>query len=162
MDQNSCRDTFARLIGEETDALGELATLLDREYEHLTANAIEELKAAMKQRQSCVTRILRVDEERKALCRKYGKTNDLAGLEQLMLWCDPELTLAEGWRKCTEAATHAQKLNDRNGTVVGVRLTHVRDRLGTLLDGRRSMNTYGRRGFHAATVDSGRLLAAKV
>ncbi len=160
MDQTTCRETFARLIGEETCALEELSALLEQEHEHLRANAIDELKSAMKQRQGCVTRILRVDEERRALCRAFGRQNDLKGLEQLLLWCDPEGRLAAGWRRCTEAAARAQQLNDRNGAMVGARLTHVRDRLGALLDSRRSMNTYGRRGFHA-TVDSGRILAAE-
>lgn len=160
MDQNACRETFARLIGEESLALDELAGLLEREHEHIRTNAIEDLKLAMKQRQGCVTRILRVDEERRALCLAFGKSNDLKGLEQLLRWCDPAGTLAPGWQQCTEAAARAQKLNDRNGALVGARLTHVRDRLGALLDDRRGMNTYGRRGLHA-TVDSGRILAAE-
>ena len=161
MDQAACRETFARLIGEETHALDELATSLEHEHDHLKANATEELKVAIRQRQGCVTRILKVDEERRALCRSCGRSNDLAGLEQLLLWCDPEGTLVPEWRRCTEAAARAQQLNARNGALVGARLTQVREQLGVLLDSHRSMNTYGRRGVHAV-VDAGRLVAAKV
>ncbi len=160
MDPTACRTALARLIGEETSALQELAGLLAAEHGHLVANDVTALQADMRSRQACVTRILRVDEERRVLCRGLGRSHDLQGLEQLMRWCDPEGTLAGSWRQCAEAAGSAQQLNDRNGALVGARLKHVQERLGALLDSRRSINTYGRRGVHAA-VDSGSILAAE-
>ena len=160
MDQAACRTLLTRLIGEETSALEELARLLDVEHGHLQANDAAALQQAMRNRQGCVTRILRVDEERRQLCRSLGRPNDLKGLEQVMRWCDPDGTLVEPWRRCAEVAARAQKLNDRNGSLVGARLKHVQDRLSTLLAGRRSMHTYGRRGISSA-ADSGTLIAAE-
>ena len=160
MDQAACRTLLTRLIGEETDALEELVRLLGIEHGYLQANDATALQAAMRNRQGCVTRILRVDEERRQLCRGLGRSNDLKGLEQLMHWCDPNGTLVEPWRRCAEVAGRAQQLNDRNGSLVGARLKHVQGRLSTLLDGRRSMHTYGRRGIRSA-ADSGSLIAAE-
>lgn len=160
MDPAACRATLGRLIDQETGAVTELMSLLEREHEHLLANDVVALREAMRTRQQCVSRILRVDEERRRLCRSLGKPNSLAGLTQLMYWCDPQRTLAAAWQRCAETAARAQQLNDRNGMLVGVRLKHVRDRLGALLEGRRSSHTYGRKGG-LPSLDSGRILAAE-
>ena len=160
MDANACRATLARLIGEDIDALTQLMGLLDIEHGYLLANDVTALQEAMRRRQGCVTRILRVDQERAALCRVSGRANSLAGLTQLMRWCDPEGSLAAQWGRCAQLAGQAQQLNDRNGALVGARLKHVQDRLGTLLDNRRGTHTYGRRG-QETVMDSGRLLAAE-
>ncbi|HEY1899824.1 MAG TPA: flagellar protein FlgN [Steroidobacteraceae bacterium] len=146
MDPQTCRDQMGRLIREETTALGELATLLDREYAHLQASDVESLGSVMRERHQCVARILKVDDERRGLCRTLGRPHDLKGLESLLAWCDPRGTLAAGWADCTAAAISCRGLNDRNAALAGARLQNVQSRLGTLIDGRRETVTYGPRG----------------
>jgi flagellar biosynthesis/type III secretory pathway chaperone len=146
MDAATCRTQMARLIHEETTALGELATLLEREYTHLQASDAESLTVAMRERHQCVARILKVDDERRALCRALGRPHDLKGLEALLKWCDPQGTLAGAWAACTAAATRCRGMNDRNGALAGARLQNVQARLGVLIDGRRETVTYGPRG----------------
>lgn len=146
MDPKSCRDKMSRLIQEETAALGELAVLLDREYGHLKDSDVDSLGAAMRERHKCVGRILKVDDERRGLCRALGRPHDLKGLEALLKWCDPQGTLTSAWADCTAAATKCRNLNDRNGALAGARLQHVQARLGMLIDGRRETVTYGPRG----------------
>jgi len=146
MDQQSCREQMSRLIEEETRALGELAILLEREYSHMNANDVESLGAAMRERHQCVARILKVDDERKLLCRTLNRPHDLKGLEALLRWCDPQGTLGGAWADCTAAASKCRSLNDRNGALAGARLQHVQARLGVLVDGRRETVTYGPRG----------------
>ena len=97
MDQMQCREKLGNLIKDEHLALNELSTLLDREHGFLEANDVTSLEGATRERQRCVTRIFRVDEERRALCRDMGRDVDLKGLEDLLRWCDPKGTLAGSW-----------------------------------------------------------------
>ncbi|MGC1460537.1 MAG: flagellar protein FlgN [Steroidobacteraceae bacterium] len=146
MDQQACREQMSRLIQEETTALGELAILLDREYSYMSANEVDALGEAMRERHKCVARILKVDDERRALCRTLNRPHDLKGLEALLVWCDPKGTLAGAWADCTAAAIKCRSQNDRNGALAGARLQNVQARLGVLIDGRRETVTYGPRG----------------
>ncbi len=152
MDAQTCRAHFARLIQEETAALGELAVLLEREFTHMRDNDVDALSEAMRARHQCVARILKVDDERHGLCRTLGRPHDLKGLEALLTWCDPGRTLATAWAGCTAAAIKCRGLNDRNGAMAGARLQSVQARLGALLDGRRQTVTYGPRGTYSVAA----------
>lgn len=154
MDPQTCREHLSRLISQETTALGELAMLLDREFAYLNDSDVEALHAAMRERNQCVARILKVDDERRGLCRTLGRPHDLKGLEALLTWCDPHGTLASAWAHCTAAAIKSRGLNDRNGALAGARLQNVQARLGMLIDGRRQTVTYGPRG--TCSVAAGR------
>lgn len=161
MDPLTCRAHMARLIQEETMALEELAALLEREYTHLTASDVDSLREAMRERHRCVARILKVDDERRGLCRNLGRPHDLQGLEALLAWCDPQGTLVAAWTGCTAAATRCRGLNDRNGAMAGARLQNVQARLGMLINGRRETVTYGPRGIcSVATARQGLLREA--
>src|SRR5580692_942754 len=81
MDQQTCRATFGRLIKEETSALGELAALLEREFTYLKDSEVAALSDAMRERHQCVLRILKVDDERRELCRTLGRPFDLKGIQ---------------------------------------------------------------------------------
>lgn len=146
MDQQTCRAQLRGLIEEETAALGALAVLLEREFTHMQGNEVEALGEAMRERHKCVARILKVDDERRELCRSLGRPHDLKGLEALIAWCDPQRTLVAAWAGCTAAALKCRGLNDRNGAMAGARLQNVQARLGVLIDGRRETVTYGPRG----------------
>jgi flagella synthesis protein FlgN len=160
MDQTQCREKLGNLMSDERRALNELSTLLDREHGFLEASDVVALEAATRDRQKCVARIFRVDEERRALCTAMGRAVDLQGLEDLIRWCDPKGTLASGWADCSAAAVRCRQLNDRNGALVAARLKHVQARLGTLIDGRRQSVTYGPKGGYAAS-SSGHVVATE-
>jgi flagellar biosynthesis protein FlgN len=154
MEPHTCREQMGRLIQEETTALAELAVLLDREYALMQENSVDALGDAMRARHKCVARILKVDDERRGLCRTLGRPHDLKGLEALLRWCDPQGTLAAAWAGCTAAAIQCRGLNDRNGAMAGARLQNVQARLGVLVEGRRETVTYGPRG--TCSVAAGR------
>jgi len=160
MDQTQCREKLGRLISEESRALTELSALLDREHSYLEANDVVSLEGASRERQRCVARIFRVDEERRALCTVMKFPLDLKGLESLIRWCDPKGTLASGWAECSAAATRCRQLNDRNGALVAARLKHVQARLGTLIDSRREPVTYGPRGAYGPS-SAGRVVTTE-
>jgi flagellar biosynthesis protein FlgN len=158
MDQNTCRAKFGRLIQEETVAMGELAVLLEREFTYLKDSEVQALGQAMRERQQCVARILKVDDERRELCRALGRPCDLKGLQGLIAWCDPQGSLAVAWADCTSVATKCRSLNDRNSAMAGARLQNVQARLGVLIDGRRETVTYGPRGTCSVAAERRGLL----
>jgi flagellar biosynthesis protein FlgN len=160
MDPAQCREKLGRLISEENRSLSELSTLLDKEHGYLEANDVVSLEGASRERQRCVARIVRVDEERRALCSATGHSLDLQGLEALIRWCDPKGTLAAGWADCSATAARCRQLNDRNGALVAARLQHVQARLGTLIEGRREPVTYGPRGAYGPSP-AGRVVATE-
>jgi flagellar biosynthesis/type III secretory pathway chaperone len=160
MNQAQCLERLGRLLSEDMFALNELSAFLDREHGYLEANDVASLEGATRERQRCVARIFRVDEERRALCRDMGRPLDLKGLEDLIRWCDPKRTLAGGWAEWSAAADKCRRLNDRNGALVSARLTHVQARLGTLMESRREAVTYGPRGGYSPT-SSGRVVATE-
>ncbi len=160
MDPTQVREKLGNLIKDENVALTELSTLLDREHGFLEANDVTSLESATRERQRCVARIFRVDEERRALCRDMGRDVDLKGLEDLLRWCDPRGLLADSWAQCSEAAARCRNLNDRNGALVAARLKHVQARLGTLISSRRDASTYGPKGAYSQ-ASTGRVLTAE-
>jgi flagellar biosynthesis protein FlgN len=158
MDPAQCREKMSSLIAEETTGLAKLIELLEHEHGLLIAGDSVALSAAINERQRCVGRIQRVDDERRAMCRARNLTLDAQGLESLMRWCDPTGTLVGRWAECAAAATRCRMLNDRNGALVGTQLHHVRARLGALIQQGRETLTYRPNGAYAqGTV--GRMLA---
>jgi flagellar biosynthesis protein FlgN len=160
MDAPECRECMRRLIAEESTALDELSRLLEHEHALLAAGDIVSLEAAINERQRCVGRITRIDDERRAMCDALNLSLDATGLEKLMRWCDPEGTLSGRWAECAAAATRCRMLNDRNGALVSTQLQHVRVRLGTLLQSTRETLTYLRNGAYVEG-GVGRVLATE-
>ena len=160
MDQTQCREKLGHLMHDESVALTELSSLLDREHGFLEANDVVSLESTARDRQRCVARISRVDEERRTLCRDTGRTEDVNGLEDLLHWCDPNGTLAGHWADCAQAADRCRSLNDRNGSLVAARLQHVQARLSTLIAGGRESTTYGPRGAYSQPA-TGRVLTTE-
>jgi flagellar biosynthesis protein FlgN len=160
MDAAECRERMSTLIAEESSGLAELSGLLEHEHSLLAIGDVVSLEAAINERQRCVGRISRIDDERRAMCNALNLSLDATGLEKLLRWCDPEGTLAGRWAECTAAATRCRMLNDRNGALVSTQLQHVRARLGTLLQSTREALTYRRNGAYSQ-VGVGRVLATE-
>jgi flagellar biosynthesis/type III secretory pathway chaperone len=157
MDPALCREKMGKLITEEATGLKELMGLLEHEHGLLVAGDTVALSAAINDRQRCVGRIARVDEERRALCRTLNFPLDVQGLEQLLRWCDPAGTLASHWAECAAAATRCRMLNDRNGALVATQLNHVRARLGALIQAGHETLTYRANGAYSQGT-TGRML----
>ena len=160
MDPAQCREKMATLITEESTGLAQLIDLLEHEHGLLVAGDAVALGAAINERQRCVGRIARVDEERQAMCRARNLPLDATGLESLLRWCDPAGTLSARWAECAAAATRCRMLNDRNGALVGTQLQHVRARLGTLIQSSRETLTYRPNGAYSQGA-VGRMLATE-
>lgn len=160
MDPAQCRERMAKLISEESSGLGQLGQLLEHEHGLLAAGDVVSLEAAINERQRCVGRISRIDDERRAICRALNLSLDAQGLEKLLRWCDPHGTLSARWAECAAAAMRCRMLNDRNGALVSTQLQHVRARLSTLLQSTRETLTYRRDGGYTPG-SIGRVLAAE-
>jgi flagellar biosynthesis protein FlgN len=160
MEPGRCRDVLARLLGEEISQLAELATQLDREHGFLVANDVDGLEGAGAERQGTVARLLRIEDERRSLCSIMGVPADLAGVERLIRWCDPDATLLPAFRDCLDRATRCRQGNDRNGALVTARLQRVTRLLGALDSNAASGRVYGPRSTAPATsTQPGRMLA---
>jgi flagellar biosynthesis protein FlgN len=162
VDPGHCRESLQKLLADEAAALTTLETLLAREHELLVANDVDNLERAGAARQECVGVLVRIEDERRALCRMLGKDSDAKGLASLMTWCDPSGTLSRFWSDCAKLAQHCRELNDRNGILVGARLQRVSNMLGMLNAGARNPQVYGPQGATAAaSATPGRMVAAR-
>ncbi len=149
MNPAECREHIGKLIAEECAGLVQLGGLLEHEHALLVAGDLVNLTAAINERQRCVGRVARVDEERRAICSALNFPLDTPGLEALLRWCDPNGSLSSRWAECSAAAARCRALNDRNAALVSTQLQHVRARLGTLLHTRRETLTYRRNGAYS-------------
>jgi flagellar biosynthesis/type III secretory pathway chaperone len=149
MDASLSRDHLERLIVEENGLLAQLEILLDREYGLIKNNDVDALEKAGNVRQSCMGDLIRVEEERRSLCRMSGKSADLHGLEELLKWCDPKGTLQSRWTECGTRATRCRELNDRNGIIVAARLKRVGGMLDILTGRSQAPATYSPQGMYA-------------
>jgi flagellar biosynthesis/type III secretory pathway chaperone len=150
MDALACRSQLERLLRDETTLLQVLEQQLDAEHALLKANDIEGLEQAGGARQDTVTRLLRLEDERRQLCRLLGKGADPAGVSALLKWCDPQGALSGSYANCAAQALRCREQNDRNGALVAARLQRVSSMLGALTPAGPAAGLYGPRG--AATT----------
>jgi flagellar biosynthesis/type III secretory pathway chaperone len=161
VDSAACRESLATLLSQEIATLNELAGLLDNEHGLLVANDVEALATAMETRQVTIGRILRIEDERRSLCRAHGHNADAAGLEKLLTWCDPSGSLHSRWAECTTATSRCRDSNLRNGALVSARMRHVETLLNTLTgQPAEASPTYGPKGAYNVPR-SGRVLATE-
>ena len=159
LDPDVCREHLAEVLADEAGLLGELRSLLEREYEVLGSKDAVALERTILARQERIGALARVEEQRRSLCSLHGYSADRAGLEGLMLWCDPKGTLVSRLRECAKRAADCRDLNDRNGTLVAAKLKRVEGLLGALTGRPTSADTYSANGTTAPTRP-GRVLGA--
>jgi flagella synthesis protein FlgN len=159
LDPDVCREHLAEILAEEAGLLEELRTLLQREYEVLGTRDAVAVEQAVLARQGRVGALTRLEDQRRALCSLHGYSGDHAGLERLLVWCDPEGTLVSRLRECAQRAADCRDLNERNGTLVAAKLKRVEGLLGALTGRPGSADTYSATGSTAPTRP-GRVLGA--
>lgn len=159
MDPSACRELLEKLLAEEVAALTRLEGLLDKEHGFLVANDIEELERAGDARQACVGILVRVEDERRSLCRMMNVPADPAGLEKLLTWCDPSRVLKTRWAACADRAARCRSLNDRNGALVTSRLKRVEGMLDVITGRANQPKVYGRKGGYDVSGRSDHVLA---
>jgi flagellar biosynthesis protein FlgN len=159
VDPGVCREHLEKLLAEETGALSQLETLLASEHELLVANDVDELERAGDARQACVGILVRVDDERRTLCRMMNLPADKAGLDRLLTWCDPSGALKRRWVACADLATRCRDLNDRNGALVMARLKKTEGLLNVITGRANQPKVYGRQGDFESPVRAARVLA---
>jgi flagellar biosynthesis/type III secretory pathway chaperone len=121
-DPTHCREQLATLMAEENALLAALEGLLTHEHGLLQTRNAEGLENASLARQQCVAGILRIEDERRALCRASGRGEDPAGLHSLLAWCDPTGLLWPAMQEYRELTRRCREQNDRNGLLVNGRL----------------------------------------
>lgn len=160
MDPVICRDQLDKLIAEESGALDQLLQLLDREHELLVANDVDGLDRAGQARQNCVGVLMRIEDDRRALCRALNVPADMHGLDRILTWCDPSKKLRHRWAECGDRAARCRASNDRNGALVTARLTRVQGMLDIVTGRADQPKVYGRQGAFETPARAGRSLAS--
>lgn len=160
MDPVVCREHLDKLIAEESSTLDELLQLLDREHELLVANDIEGLDRTSQARQNCIGTLLRIEDDRKSLCRALNVPADVHGLDRILAWCDPSKQLRSRWSEITERATRCRAANDRNGALVTARLNRVQGMLDIITGRAGQPKVYGKQGAFENQPRTGRVLVS--
>jgi len=160
VDPGVCREHLQKLLAEELNALTQLESLLDREHDLLVANDVDGLEQAGESRQACVGELLRVEDERRSLCRMMNVPTDAQGLERLLRWCDPSNTMHRRFGECAERAAKCRELNERNGALVTARLKKVEGMLDVLTGRANQPKVYGRQGMFQQPKANARVLAS--
>lgn len=158
MDPASCRAELARMLAEEARLLDTLEQQLEREHEHLVANDVESLERAGNARQATVAALLKLEDERRALCRMLGQGEDRTGLAALFAWCDPQGSLATAQAECARLAANCRARNERNGALVTARLNRLAGMLEMLGPGN-AARTYEPGAPRHRPAPSGRLVS---
>ena len=121
-DPTHCREQLATLMAEQNAELAALEGLLAQEHGLLQSRNAEGLEQAATARQECIGHILRIEDERRALCRATGRADDLSGLQGLLAWCDPAGLLRPAMREYRDRTQRCREQNDCNGILVNGRL----------------------------------------
>lgn len=162
MDASLCREHLGELLTEEAAALMRLEALLEQEHGFIVGADIESLDGTGAARQECVGTLMRIEDERHALCRAVGMSGDRAGLKKLLAWCDPDNALQTPWAESTRKIRHCRALNDRNGALVNSRLKRVEGLLNMLNTHVAESRTYTAKGSAYQQAAAGRVLNAQV
>lgn len=158
MEKTSLFSQLGRLLSEETQLLVELEQQLMKEHEFLAANDVDSLERAGDARQQTVARLLRIDDERRSLCRLTGHDTDRIGLGALLTWCDPAGTLAGAQGEAARRAESCRAQNERNGALVTARLTRVAGMLD-MISSNSVTRTYEPGATRSAPAPAGRLVS---
>jgi len=161
VDADLTRDHLARLLADENAALTEFETLLGREHTALSKRDIDALEALADARQSSITHLLRLEDERRSLCGMMGYDTDLSGLARLLAWCDPQRTLSAAYEECSVRARKCRDLNDRNGLLVGAQIKRVEGLLGAITGADSAPRAYGPGRAGAYVPRAGQVLSAE-
>ena len=161
MDATLTRDHLARLLDEENTALAEFESLLEREHVALSSRDIDELEALADVRQASITRMLKLEDERRSVCSMNGYSTDLGGLARLIAWCDPRRSLTPAYDECSTRARKCRELNDRNGVLVGAQMKRVEGLLAAICGTGPAPREYGPRRGGAYTQAAGQVLSAE-
>jgi flagellar biosynthesis/type III secretory pathway chaperone len=162
MDASVCRSQLERLLRDETTLLQLLETQLDAEHGLLKSNDIEGLERAGTARQDTVVKLLRIDDERRQMCRLLGRGDDNAAMAALLRWCDPTGSLHDAYQRCATQAQRCREYNDRNGALVTARLNRVGGMLRQLNPSANDSRTYAPKQSAApAQLGAGRMLTVR-
>lgn len=157
MDSNVCREHLDKLLIEEAAVLERLQGALDHEHELLVANDVDGLERAGEVRQTCIGDLLRIEEERRSLCRMMNLPTDVSGLERLLAWCDSSGQLKQRWTDCAERAGRCRASNDRNGALVTARMKKVEGMLEVLTGRASEPKIYGKQGAYQNSSPTARV-----
>ena len=139
------RQHLERVLNDEARHLAELERLLIRETVVVNGDDAAAIERIGDVRRSCLDKLTRLDAERLAPGRMLAFGDGREGFGKLLAWCDSGDALRTRWEQNLLIARRCKDLNDRNGAVVALKLSQVRQALAQLRGGG-SVPVYGRQG----------------
>lgn len=118
------------VLDDMQQAVAELASVLEAESHAIRGADVEALDQAGARKQGLMQQLEKLDAERVPLAQ--GCAADPARDAQ--------------WQQVLDSLRHCRELNQRNGSVVGQRLGHVRQALSILTGRSSDASVYGRSG----------------
>ena len=143
---HEARAQIADLIGDSVyEALG-LKEALEDERRALEAQDIDGLNAVVGSKSACVDKLRQLDEQRVALCERWGFDNGPHQMTALIEWCDEDELVSSRWEQLMVLAAEGNALNMTNGAIIRVRQQQFESSLSVLRGGTPGTDTYGRNG----------------
>ncbi|GHE21087.1 flagella synthesis protein FlgN [Halomonas urumqiensis] len=114
--------SLARLLGDQSERLAALATLLEAELEVLTAGQIDgqRLSAVAGEKQSLLEELERMESLRRQVQQRLGYPAGHQGARAAAM----DAGCLAAWEACLDATERTARLNELAGQMLDVRLTH--------------------------------------
>ena len=87
-----------------------------------------------------------LDQERDALCQRWGFASGPDQMDDLMHWCDEDGAIDDQWAELLAIAAKGNALNLTNGAIIRLRQQHFETSLSVLRGVAPGSDTYGRNG----------------
>ncbi len=143
---DDARTQIVDLIGDSVyEALG-LKEALEDERRALEAQDLDGLTAVVDSKSACVDKLRQLDEQRVALCERWGFDNGPHQMTALIEWCDKDQLVSSRWEQLMVLAAEGNALNMTNGAIIRVRQQQFESSLSVLRGGTPGTDTYGRNG----------------
>jgi flagella synthesis protein FlgN len=120
-------DATGQQLQEEFGVLGEFVDLLEKEQQVLLGVSVDELPALATRKGEMAARIVRLSQKRR---QSYKVSEANPDTEETLRRAAPDALPL--WRKVRNMALRAQQLNQTNGVLIQVRMSHNQKALAVL------------------------------
>ncbi|MEW7981324.1 MAG: flagellar protein FlgN [gamma proteobacterium symbiont of Phacoides pectinatus] len=135
-----------RLLGEELEAVEEMARVLSEEYRALSGGEPQEISAATEHKREALDRLARRSTQRGRFLRAAGLPVTDRALADRLRGTPASNVLLELLHRLQQGLEEVRRQNRINGGIVSLGQRHARQAIGILSGRSRESDTYGPRG----------------
>jgi flagellar biosynthesis/type III secretory pathway chaperone len=148
--ENPAKEQFAELLEKDILLAGQLATILDQEYQALSQNGLDELELIATHKKQVVEQIEANTQARVQLLLLLKVKNTTQDIEALIASCHQPLRaqLTGNWQKLKQILNGCYQQNQINGRIIHISQQTTQQLLGVL---------YGKTSQHKIYTPQGQL-----